>query len=921
MQRLLFALVLTTVVAGSILSGGSRTPPLIRSAGAIPAGQIDSISPREGRAGDLVTIRGRGFGAQNVQIRVSGVTAAVVAATGDQVTFVVPDGALVGPGTVQATNPGWQAGEIAFRVLLRVRADSASAVSAAIGVSGGTVTAHRGGITYALTIPPGALDADTAITLTPIVSLSHLPFSNGIVAAGQFEPSGLTLHRTATLRITMPGRLSSAGLLGFVTDNDGRTLEIMKPDVAQTSVSIPVAHFSAGGVGSAAIADFERQIRPLLNAVPASLAPTQVDTLITAFVSWFDPQIFPDHAGFEICRQTSLCNEVLATAQTSLLQSQAAACAEAAAFLDRPTPEPFLARDAVAPVVHIAARLVELATLATAANIPGFESQLDLSCLADTFSRIVDAAGQMALDNPRIGPLMLMVDIASDAALLGLNEAQQHAMSTLASVIETLVDRAEQRCTADPDVGENLLDMILTNTTLEFLNGLDSGLGDRTHEVKAGCRVRIVPLAPSVVEDDTVLFAGNVVGVTPSTVVWSFASQPLGSTIDQLTGLFRAGHSQGTVEVLATSTARPELFKRTKVTIVDQCPQPPAEPEMSGPSTLEADAPVCIAVAPSAVNLVAGQTQQFTATVTGGTNQAVVWTATGGTITTTGLFTAGATGGTFSVRAASVIDASVFGEAAVTITGGAPIMADSSAQVAMVVINPETAGELVRDRKDAQNTNRIDPYPPMPMIVSSAGEFVALPPACATSSRCLPSDYSVDATAVTPIPPAFGMLPSIGVFSGEANCSAVGNNREVDGFLLMPELPRLAAEVRGDMTVTTSLGETREAPFVTLALGGVLSRIGGVGDLGGSVTILGRVTIERVSAGVLLPDINIDLRSYENLSDASALDVSLGRTFTVQSPGRIAVRWVLGADCQRPNGTVDATKAGSSMQLTYQITK
>jgi hypothetical protein len=63
----------------------------------------------------------------------------------------------------------------------------------------------------------------------------------------------------------------------------------------------------------------------------------------------------------------------------------------------------------------------------------------------------------------------------------------------------------------------------------------------------------------------------------------------------------------------------------------------------------------------------AGGTAQFTATVTGATNTAVDWTATGGSITQTGLYTAGSSAGTFTVTATSVEDPTVSASATVTI--------------------------------------------------------------------------------------------------------------------------------------------------------------------------------------------------------------------------------------------------------------
>lgn len=51
-----------------------------------------------------------------------------------------------------------------------------------------------------------------------------------------------------------------------------------------------------------------------------------------------------------------------------------------------------------------------------------------------------------------------------------------------------------------------------------------------------------------------------------------------------------------------------------------------------------------------------GESYQFVASVTGSTNQSVTWNATGGTITSDGLFTAGVVPGSFSVTATSVAD-------------------------------------------------------------------------------------------------------------------------------------------------------------------------------------------------------------------------------------------------------------------------
>jgi hypothetical protein len=74
-----------------------------------------------------------------------------------------------------------------------------------------------------------------------------------------------------------------------------------------------------------------------------------------------------------------------------------------------------------------------------------------------------------------------------------------------------------------------------------------------------------------------------------------------------------------------------------------------------------------VALSPADSQLQGNETDQFTATLTNAANTAVKWTATGGTISTTGLYRAGTTLGTFKVTATSVQDPTKGATAAVTI--------------------------------------------------------------------------------------------------------------------------------------------------------------------------------------------------------------------------------------------------------------
>lgn len=78
-------------------------------------------------------------------------------------------------------------------------------------------------------------------------------------------------------------------------------------------------------------------------------------------------------------------------------------------------------------------------------------------------------------------------------------------------------------------------------------------------------------------------------------------------------------------------------------------------------------APMSVTVSPASVKLSPGQTVEFSAIIDGVFREEVRWTATGGTITPTGTFTAGNMLGVFDVQAISLIDENVLGAATVTI--------------------------------------------------------------------------------------------------------------------------------------------------------------------------------------------------------------------------------------------------------------
>ncbi|MGC2321672.1 MAG: hypothetical protein WA463_03480 [Terriglobales bacterium] len=166
--------------------------------------------------------------------------------------------------------------------------------------------------------------------------------------------------------------------------------------------------------------------------------------------------------------------------------------------------------------------------------------------------------------------------------------------------------------------------------------------------------VTISPASASLTTGGAQQFAANI------PVTWTATSGTISTS-----GLYLAPAVAGTYTVTATSVADSTQSASATVTV-------------TAPQT------VAVSVKPGSASLATGGTQQFTATVTGSSNTAVTWSATGGSISTSGLFTAPSTAGSFTVTATSAADSTKSASATVTV----------SAPVVSVTISPVSASML-----------------------------------------------------------------------------------------------------------------------------------------------------------------------------------------------------------------------------------
>jgi hypothetical protein len=164
--------------------------------------------------------------------------------------------------------------------------------------------------------------------------------------------------------------------------------------------------------------------------------------------------------------------------------------------------------------------------------------------------------------------------------------------------------------------------------------------------------VAINPASATVTAGESMLFTAEVTGTDEPSVTWSVPGGESEGTITSA-GVYTAPATAGTYQVKATSVADSGSSATATVTVV--------------PVTS-----VAITLVPNPVTVQVDGRQTFSATVTGATDTGVTWRvlegATGGTLNSSGTYTAPTAPGTFTVEATSVADARAKGTATVTVT-------------------------------------------------------------------------------------------------------------------------------------------------------------------------------------------------------------------------------------------------------------
>jgi hypothetical protein len=671
------------------------------AAGPAPAVTIDAVSPTRAERGGLATISGNGFGGPNVRITVDGARADVVGATGNRATFRVP--ALAGPGRVlvRATNPGGRAGQIEqsvhFDGTALARVDEARATGEPIGEAGGAISVA--GMT--LEIPAGAVPEGETITLTPLSSVVGSPFAAAPVGV-KMEPSGLVLLKPATLTFPRPAGAGQVVAFGF--DGSGQSFHLIPYTADAHNVSVRVWHFSGAGAVSVSAGELNEAFgyeptpahelaeQRIAAALAQALPPDEQEALIFAALrDWYQSSV---RTGLQVASSGELAFFELAfgewqawlgtaalysTSSWTQQQNEAFSLAVSAGAQHARTLLPRCTAGgtpltALRNVIRLAAvvNIVDLPieqqldadghALPSGPNLPGACLHVEISALAHASILARNRDNQVTADaavhfydgtSSNAVPLRFRLEDVTDGAPLPVGSA-------------TVTNGHWQTSVRPTTLGQRVYDL-----TAE-LSGAATDPVLRAFSAQRNVAVPVrdrLELHARRAADAT--FADTIGSVAPGGTVFlrirlagdNIAGIPIDLTHDGAGGLPASATTNSSGEVIVTYTApgTPQI-ELVNATVTD-----------NGFATGDAVVittrePIVVTVTPSFGFVSGGQTLQFSATVTGTANTAVVWNATGGSIDGNGLYTAGNTDGGFAVTATSVADSSEKATAFVQIT-------------------------------------------------------------------------------------------------------------------------------------------------------------------------------------------------------------------------------------------------------------
>jgi len=324
----------------------------------------------------------------------------------------------------------------------------------------------------------------------------------------------------------------------------------------------------------------------------------------------------------------------------------------------------------------------------------------------------------------------------------------------------------------------------------------------------ADVAISMAPASATLAASQTQQFTANVTGTSNTAVTWSMSPNVGTLTPNGNTAVYTAPSSISlpqTVTVTATSAAAPVRVASSAVSLTTPVTAPPT---------------ISVNITPTAASLSASKTQQFTATVSGGSNTAVSWkiSPSVGTLIPNGntaVYTAPSSitlAQTVTVTATSVANATRFASAAVSLTlsapsvsvGITPTTATLSTTVKTQQFTASVAGTTNTSVtwKMSPNVGTIAPSGntcvyTMPATNTTAQTVTVTATSVADPTRLASAAVSVPVTTSSSTPPTISISAPIALtsVSGTVAVNTVVGNSTVAGVRFLVDGVALGAEV------------------------------------------------------------------------------------------------------------------------------
>ncbi len=639
-----------------------------------------------------------------------------------------------------------------------------AATATILPAQGGEVQATAAnGARYTLRVPAGALLEPATITLTP-GTLSGLPGGGSALAAVQAAPSGLQFVVPATLTITVPGGVPAGPLSALVTGAGGFEALPAFRTGPTTAVILGVTHFStfaliegpafanSGAIAAVYLPLIARAVDGLnFGNFTLAEAQAQVDAATAGWLNALEallPASGPQ--GQDIPTRFA---QTLEYASNAYVLDQFRSVYASALFGEATTAFHSFDQLTIGPRIRARELARDLdAQCRSAQDLTAAEDYARAVWIGYHYTIDVRADGTVPPLDP--GPVLDFATAFSAPKLCvvpQITEASWPAIPTLGAPNPMQVRVGLSFGGAAPVVRAGVqVDIVGQNVAPGATTGVTDAAGrftaslvpsNASHRldvtatllgralILGGAQQAVATIVRSEVQGVTVTppqvtlqpgqaqqFSAAVAGTSNQAVTWALSGTPLGTLSPS--GLFTAGAALGTVFVTATSVEDPSVVGVAQVTIGQG---------------------VSVTVTPSQVSLQPGDSRQFGAVVAGSSNQAVVWALSGtplGTLTATGLFTAGQVSGTATVTARAVADSTAVGSAQVTIGDIQPCRVDLGQPACdylptfLIVCSP---GCIQQDLPPDQ------PYARIQLTSAVAGELIVQPVAagCAVARYAL----------------------------------------------------------------------------------------------------------------------------------------------------------------------------------------